>query len=319
MFRGVLLPFLALLAGVAAHGAFERPSENERLAALGNLFEEPAALRALLRPDEDFPPIRRPERGDWLDQHREDGQTYEQFIDSDAHRPSATRRVLYLQPLGNFAAPDTALLEAVRAYAAPFFGMEARVLPAVAPDSGAFSPRVNGATHHRQWLSTDILAWLQARLPPDAFCLLGVTLEDLYPDVRWNYVFGQASLSERVGVYSFARYDPAFFGEPRPADFRTRRLKLAANVLAHETGHMFGLQHCIYFRCVMNGSNNLEETEATPAHLCPICLRKLVHGADFDAAARYRALAAFYRANAWAEEADWTARQLTKLTRNATD
>jgi archaemetzincin len=35
-------------------------------------------------------------------------------------------------------------------------------------------------------------------------------MEDLYPDPAWNFVFGQASLRERVEVFSFARYDPAF-------------------------------------------------------------------------------------------------------------
>jgi archaemetzincin len=33
-------------------------------------------------------------------------------------------------------------------------------------------------------------------------------MEDLYPEPSWNFVFGQASLNERVGVYSFARYGP---------------------------------------------------------------------------------------------------------------
>jgi hypothetical protein len=33
----------------------------------------------------------------------------------------------------------------------------------------------------------------------------------------FNFVFGQASLNDRVGVYSFARYDPAFYGYTRAA------------------------------------------------------------------------------------------------------
>jgi archaemetzincin len=31
-------------------------------------------------------------------------------------------------------------------------------------------------------------------------------------------------------------------------------------VLTHETGHLFGLAHCVYFHCVMNGSNHLQKT-----------------------------------------------------------
>ena len=64
-------------------------------------------------------------------------------------------------------------------------------------------------------ISTDVLNFLRTKLPSDAFCILAVTMEDLYPDPTWNFVFGQASLTERIGVYSFARYDPAFYGEKR--------------------------------------------------------------------------------------------------------
>lgn len=31
-------------------------------------------------------------------------------------------------------------------------------------------------------------------------------MSDIYPRPSWNYVFGLASLSEYVGVFSFARY-----------------------------------------------------------------------------------------------------------------
>lgn len=45
--------------------------------------------------------------------------------------------------------------------------------------------------------------------------------------------------------------------------------------MAHEIGHMFGLRHCIYFSCLMSGSNHLEETNAKPIEFCPVCIRKL--------------------------------------------
>jgi len=59
-----------------------------------------------------------------------------------------------------------------------------------------------------QLLTGDVLDLLKTRLPEDAFALLGVTMMDLYPDPNWNFVFGQASLRDRVGVYSFTRYAP---------------------------------------------------------------------------------------------------------------
>jgi predicted Zn-dependent protease len=53
-----------------------------------------------------------------------------------------------------------------------------------------------------QILTRDVLRWLQGYLPEDAFCLLGITMEDLYPNPSWNFVFGEAALRERVGVAS---------------------------------------------------------------------------------------------------------------------
>lgn len=46
--------------------------------------------------------------------------------------------------------------------------------------------------------------------PKDAYCLLLVTMEDLYLSERCNYSFGVANQLKQVGVFSFARYDPQF-------------------------------------------------------------------------------------------------------------
>ena len=33
----------------------------------------------------------------------------------------------------------------------------------------------------------------------------------------------------------------------------------ACKVMVHEVCHMFGIKHCVYFHCLMNGSNHDEE------------------------------------------------------------
>ena len=52
-------------------------------------------------------------------------------------------------------------------------------------------------------------------------------------------------------------------------------LTLQSQVMTHEIGHMFGIKHCVYHNCAMNGSNHLAESDRRAASLCPICLRKL--------------------------------------------
>jgi archaemetzincin len=138
-------------------------------------------------------------------------------------------------------------------------------------------------------------------------------MEDLYPEPSWNFVFGQASLHDRVGVYSFARYDPAFYGEARTSGYELLLLRRSCKVLAHETGHMFGLTHCTFFNCLMNGSNHLAESDRRPLHLCPVCLRKLQWSIGFDVFARYTALEASDRAAGFTDEADWLKGQVQKI------
>jgi archaemetzincin len=73
---------------------------------------------------------------------------------------------------------------------------------------------------------------------------------------------------------------------------------------------MFGLMHCIHFRCVFNGSNHLAESDARPMHACPVDLHKLHHSIGFDAVKRYTTLLRFYEKAGFDDEAAWTRTRL---------
>ncbi|XP_067914373.1 archaemetzincin-2 isoform X7 [Heterodontus francisci] len=157
-----------------------------------------------------------------------------------------------------------------------------------------------------------ILKYLKKKKPKDAFCIVGITMIDLYPEDSWNFVFGQASLTEGMGVFSFARYDDDFYttnykGKLKkkehlvPDDYSvfdryytppiTSKLLLrSCKTLTHEIGHIFGMHHCQWLQCVMQGSNHLAESDRRPIDLCPICLRKLQCAINFDIKERYKAL-----------------------------
>jgi archaemetzincin len=310
--RGLLLLFVVVGEVFAA---FEPRTKSERREALGDLSTAAPEFRRLLTPDDDFDLIPLPEPGDWLSIHVEPGQTFDEFIASKPNRPNVSRRIIYLLPIEEFDSESSPAIEVLSEYARIFFQMEVKVLPVYRPDAMEFEPRVNTNTGQVQVLTTRVLAFLRKRLPSDAFCLLGITMQDLYPHPSWNFVFGLASTSTRVGVYSFARYDPEFFGEERPQDFRRTILRRSCRVLTHETGHMFGLLHCIYYDCVLNGSNSLAESDARTIELCPVCLRKLQWSTAFDPVKRYRELAAFFQKHGWTEDADWCEQQVQKSTR----
>jgi len=292
---------------------FTPPAAKARLDAIGPRNHLPALLRRALEPGEDFAPIPVPGPDDWLLNHPEEGQSFEAFLRSRPHRPDVNRPKVYLQPLGQFIPSESPSLERLKAFASAFFPLEVNALRVLDIAGSGVTQRQNPYSHNRQLLTTDILALLRRQLPRDAYALLGITMDDLYPDPTWNFVFGQASLRERVGVYSFARYHPRFNREA-VNDFHRLLLQRSCKVLAHEMSHMFGIQHCIYFHCLMNGSNHLVESDARPMHLCPVDLRKLQESIGFDVVERYRNLLAFNASVQFLEEAEWLRRRLELIT-----
>jgi len=291
--------------------AFTPPAEKDRIAAIGSLN---ADQKKIYLPGEDFEPINKPSTGDWLDVHREPGQTFEQYVKEGFIRPDKKRHTIYLLPIGKFAPGRSPSLKALRECAEAYFMMKVKVQKPIPVEGHDFTTRINPYTKNRQILTHDVLKLLKKLLPKDAFCILAITMEDLYPDPSWNFVFGMASLYERVGVFSFARYDPAFYGEKRGKDYKQILLRRSCKVLTHEAVHMFGIGHCIYFQCGMCGSNHLDESDARPIHLCPVCLRKLQHNLGFDPVARYRKLKQFYSKYGLEPEASWVGARLKNIT-----
>ena len=285
----------------------DAPAAPHRGAIGGTAHLSPELQRAF-DPAGHFTPMGPPQPGDWLAEHPEAPQTYDAYLDSSPNLPNGPRRVIYLLPIGELP-PGTPSMESLAELVKAFFTLEVRLLPRVAAADVKAQRRIHDGTHKRQLLAPDVLSWLARRVPEDAYALMAVTMEDLYPEPSWNFVFGMASLRERVGVQSFARQDPAFFGDPRPADWKMQLLRRVSWTLVHEISHMFGLSHCVFFECVVAGSNHQAEADRRPLHPCPVCARKLHFATDFDPAAREAALAATLRKLGIDDEAAWSERR----------
>jgi archaemetzincin len=175
--------------------AFQPPTIEETLSAIGRTEGLPFPLQQALKPDHDFAPIPIPRSGDWLAEHPEKGQSFDSYLQLGVDHPDDIRNIIYLQPLGQFKKDYSPPLELLREYAAAYFMMDVTILPARQISKTRLTTRLNPYTQDRQILTTDILQLMKSALPEDAFCVLAVTMEDLYPDPRWNFVFGQASLS----------------------------------------------------------------------------------------------------------------------------
>ncbi|MEJ7624193.1 MAG: archaemetzincin [Pyrinomonadaceae bacterium] len=288
----VLVAFL--LVQLSCSGTSDRPASN--MAAAREAKAERKELRDAIKKIEPFfQPMGTPAGYDWLASHNEAGQTFEEYLDAEPVKPTAERKKIYVLPLGKFAANQLSLIEVTAAYLEVFYDLPVERMPAIEMKSPWPHFRQNKITKTRQIKSGYILdEILKPRLPLDAAALIAFTADDLYPNESMNYVFGQASLENRVGVWSLHRLDD----NAKQQVFLNRTLKVAA----HETGHMFSMRHCTKYECVMSGTNHLGETDRRPLDACPECTAKICWLSDITAETRYRRLADFSAKKGWVKE-----------------
>lgn len=249
-----------------------------------------------------------PAEGDWLSSHKEPGQTFSQYRRSRPNRPTKAHTTFYFQPVGEFSPAQQKIIAETADLMSRFYGLPTKVLDPIGleriPEEAR---RVHPDWGDRQILSTYVLdRVLKPNLPDDAVAMLALTTSDLWPGEGWNFVFGQASLRDRVGVWSLYRYGDL---EQEPELFRRRVFKVAV----HESGHMLGIQHCTSHECLMNGSNHLREMDSRPMWFCPDDLQKIWWACGVDPAERFRSLAEFAGKHQLKAEADFWQESLKRL------
>src|SRR5437867_13449916 len=86
-----------IAAAMVLLAMFAPPDAEQRRLAIGDTHALPAAQRCALDPAA-FEPIGAPGPSDWLANHPEPGQPFDEFVRSHPNRPTHERRVIYLQP-----------------------------------------------------------------------------------------------------------------------------------------------------------------------------------------------------------------------------
>merc|ERR1711907_343387 len=259
----------------------------------------------------------------------ERGQTFKSYIrQSFKCTPHGGCNTMYIVPIGDFDPARSPPVDDLVAYAKAFFGCNVKVHAKIHLDAVLENSRVGDEGQLQ--LDAEVLRSFLCRgmkAPRDSFCLLAITMADLYvikDGEAWNFVFGQGSAMDGVGVFSFARYDPSGMFVPpdgssgglpeMTGDEHARLLHRCCRVLTHEAGHIVGIKHCIHFRCLMNGSNHLEESDGYPLHMCPVCLRELAAGCGFNVLLRYRMLWEWYAAHEGFEgQRDWVQQRIHSI------
>lgn len=240
--------------------------------------------------------------GDWLVTQKEAGETFAEYIESAPTLPTAERQTIYIQPIGRFSVEQKQAIHLTADYMKAFYDLPVELskeipLGSVPKDKTRKIEYRNNLQIRTDYFLDDVLPKM---LPADAAALVAFTNYDLYPGETWHFVFGQATFSERVGVYSLYRLSDIALGGNDEADrLLTRALKIAI----HETGHMFSMKHCTKYECLMSGTNHLGETDRRPLDNCPECMAKVAWAMNYDPVERYSRLAEFWKKNGRPEEA----------------
>ena len=224
---------------------------------------------------------------DWMSQHREPDQSFYEYVNSNPVRPDDQRKYVYIVLLGEFDPARRDIIRDTARYIEAYFQLETRWLEPIGLE--AIPPkarRIHPQTKDKQILTSFVMEEiLTPRVPDDAVSLIAFTSSDLWPGEGWNFVFGQASIQDRVGVWSIHRN-----GNPNRKSQRKICLLRTIKTGTHELGHMLSMHHCPYYECNMNGANHRQESDRRPLWLCPVCLAKMTWSLGVDPAERYKEL-----------------------------
>jgi archaemetzincin len=284
------LSFLAACATRAEVPSAARPGER-------TYADVEARLRPLAKP------LGKPQPGEWLAQHKEAGQTFEQYLAARPVRKSRELRTIYLCLLGDFTPHQREVLKIAQEYLALVYQSPVKIHREMALADVPARVRRKHPSWGMEQIQTGYVLneVLRPSRPKDALAYICFTSSDVYPDEDWNFVFGQASLRDRTGVWSVYR-----FGDPAEGDEAFRQcLRRTLHTASHEMGHILTIQHCTAFQCNMNGSNSLPESDRQPLHFCPVCLRKVLWNLQAEPDAYLTGLQEFCEQHKLEDEARW--------------
>lgn len=136
-------------------------------------------------------------------------------------------------------------------------------------------PTILFDSSRNQYLSDQLLSWLQQTLKPSKDTkVLAVCDFDAYFG-KYNFCFGEAIIGGRVAAVYLQRLLPQDGnGDNKVLTLLQDRLIKEA---IHELGHTFGLRHCSLGSCIMYKSKTILDTDIKRREFCKICICTLAN------------------------------------------
>lgn len=159
-----------------------------------------------------------PESGDWLFSHKQKPQPYDAYKTPYINFLTPEKKTIYLLPFGKF---NKDFMDKLVMFCAAFYpNTLVKILPEQDLMKSIPNIRKRKNVYGDQYICDDILAYMKTCVPDDAYCVMGITLQDIYPGPNWNYVYGWATYKARVGIFSFVRWDHDYgIGERKEIDW----------------------------------------------------------------------------------------------------
>jgi archaemetzincin len=178
---------------------------------------------------------------------------------SSSQEPGA----IAVQPLGSV---DPRLMDAVSKELKAAFSSPVKILPQrPLPKNAFYAPR-------NRYRGDQILDDLEATTPRSFSKVLGVTAKDISTTKENIYdwgIFGLAYLSARPAVVSTFRLK----GQGASRGLLIKRL---LDVVVHELGHTYGLDHCKTPHCIMeDAGGTIRTVDASSGRFCSSCSQQL--------------------------------------------
>lgn len=207
-------------------------------------------------------------------------------------------KTLYVLPLKKFSGTKREAVEKAAEFLSLFYGADVRVIEddSVPEFKKNSKGQINVDNIIDNYLPKQLPSLRSEKGSLNPISLIGVTDDDLYTidnGKPLNFVFGISSDKNPTQAWSLHR-----FGNPNGSDIEKRKyIERAVRISTHETGHQLGLPHTKTHRCILNGYNNLEDLDTSPAELCPEDSSKIWLERKLDPRKRYEALIAWAKTN----------------------